>query len=76
MRIPDGVVLYYADLPAADRRRVDGVHVTSVRRALEDCAATHLSPEFLKQGISEALARGLVRADEIVSLSASLERFA
>lgn len=38
--------------------------MTSTRRTLSDCAASHLSPEFLLQAYHQALHRGRVARSE------------
>ena len=60
LQVPDGVVLYYADVPKRDRAWVGAVPVTSPARTLADCAADYVSPDFLSSAISQALARGMV----------------
>src|SRR6266478_2029394 len=60
LRVPDGVVLHYADVPKRDRAWVGAVPVTSPARTLADCAADYVSPDFLSSAISQALARGMV----------------
>src|SRR6266446_5584841 len=60
LRVPDGVVLHYADVPKRDRAWVGAVPVTSPARTLADCAADHLSPDFLSSAISQAFTRGMV----------------
>jgi predicted transcriptional regulator of viral defense system len=64
LRVPSSVILHYADLPKTDRAWWCSVPMTNTRRTLSDCAATHLSPEFLLQAFHQALYRGKVaRAD-------------
>jgi predicted transcriptional regulator of viral defense system len=60
LRVPDGVVLHYADVQKRDRAWVGAVPVTSPARTLADCAADHVAPDFLSSAISQALARGMV----------------
>src|SRR6266850_6795380 len=60
LRVPNGVVLHYADVPKPDRAWVGAVPVTSPARTLADCAADDVSPEFLSSAVAQALARGMV----------------
>src|SRR6266436_2822764 len=60
LRVPEGVVLHYADVPKRDRAWVGAVPVTSPARTLADSAADNVSPEFLSSAVSQALARGMV----------------
>jgi predicted transcriptional regulator of viral defense system len=60
LRVPEGVVLHYADLPKRDREWVGALPVTSPARTLSDSAADHVSLEVLSSAVSQALARGMV----------------
>jgi len=60
LRVPEGVVLHYADVPKRDRAWVGAVPVTSPARTLADSAADNVSPEFLSSAVRQALARGMV----------------
>src|SRR5712672_40008 len=60
LRVPEGVVLHYGDVPKRDRAWVGAVPVTSPARTLADCAADYVSPDLLSSAISQALARGMV----------------
>ena len=64
-RVPRGLVLHHADVPRGERDWVGAVPVTSVRRTLNDCAIVGLSPDLLRQGAKQALARGLVTKAEM-----------
>src|SRR5882724_4711855 len=59
LRVPEGLVLHYADVPKRDRAWVGAVPVTSPARTLADSAADNVSPEFLSSAVSQALARGM-----------------
>lgn len=69
---PPHIVLHRADLPTADVQYHDGVPVTSVARAIRDCAATHLGPALLRQAIIDGRKAGWLRADEADALAESL----
>jgi predicted transcriptional regulator of viral defense system len=45
LRVPEGVVLHYADVPKRDRAWVGAVPVTSPARTLADSAADYVSPD-------------------------------
>ena len=60
LRIPERVVLHYADVPKRDRAWVGAVPVTSPARTLSDSAADYVSPELLSSAVRQALARGIV----------------
>jgi predicted transcriptional regulator of viral defense system len=74
-RVPPGVVLHHAELPAEDRTWSGAVPVTSVRRSLEDCASAGLTPELLRQAARQALGRGLVAPDDLAAVAAALAPF-
>lgn len=75
LRIPPGVVLHHADLPAADRTWWGSVPMTTPRRTLSDCAASHLSPEFLLQAFHQAIHRGLVARSDVLDVEQALKPY-
>jgi predicted transcriptional regulator of viral defense system len=68
LRVPEGVVLHYSTLGAADRSWVGPVPVTAPRRTLADCVATHVSIDLLRQAAVQAIARGLVTRQELKAI--------
>lgn len=66
LRVPDGVVLHYADVDETERTWVGAVPVTSPLRTIVDCARDDLSPDLLHQAVEQALARGLVSRKAIL----------
>lgn len=74
-RIPEGMILHYGEVPAADRGWVGAVPVTNVRRTLNDCAVGHLAPDLLRQGALQALRRGLVDRDELGAVERALRPY-
>lgn len=74
-RVPRGIVLHHADIPADQRTWVGAVPITAVRRTLSDCALTALPPDLLRQGARQALARGLVTRPGLVEVERALEPF-
>jgi len=74
-RLPDGLVLHYADVAKPDRAWFGAVPLTTVPRTLRDCALTGLSPDLLRQAAKQALRRGLVVRDELAEVRASLRHF-
>jgi len=73
LRVPDGVVLHYAKVLERDRTWVGTVPVTSPARTLADCAADHISPEFVSSAVRQALARGLIGAPQAERIASRLE---
>jgi len=65
LRVPAGVVIHHADVPAEDRSWFGAVPVTNPRRTLDDCSTDALSPELLRQAAQQALRRGLVARNEL-----------
>lgn len=74
-RVPKGIVLHHADIPADQRTWVGAVPVTAVRHTLSDCALAALPPDLLRQGARQALARGLVTRPGLVEVERALEPF-
>jgi len=72
LRVPNGVVLHYADVPKRDRAWVGAVPVTSPARTLADCAADHVSPDFLASAVSQALARGMVSRPQATAVERAI----
>jgi hypothetical protein len=75
LRVPDGLVLHYADVPPKDRSWNGAVPVTSTRRTLNDCAFEGLSPDLLRQATKQALTRGLVTKAELADVEKTLKPF-
>ena len=74
-RVPDGIVLHYADISKRDRAWFGPVPITSVKRTLNDCARDGLSPELLRQAAKQALHRGVVVRTDLPDVRASLKPF-
>ena len=69
LRVPEGVVLHYADVPKRDQAWVGAVPITSPARTLADSAADNVSPEFLSSAVRQALARGMVNRAQATPIS-------
>jgi len=76
LRVPEGVVLHYADVPKRERAWIGVVPVTSVPRTLADCAADHFPPDLLSAAVDQALTRGLVGKAEVVEVQRALRETA
>jgi predicted transcriptional regulator of viral defense system len=75
LRIPEGVVLHYADISPAERSWVGAVPLTSPRQTLNDCARMGLPPDLLRQAAKQALARALVTRANLGEVEKSLKGF-
>lgn len=75
LRVPAGVVLHHADVPADERSWFGPVPATSERRTLNDCAKAGLSPELLQRAAQQALRRGLVTRNELGDVETGLKPF-
>jgi predicted transcriptional regulator of viral defense system len=60
VKLPEGVIVHPADIPAGERAWHDLVPVTAPLRTLRDCAEMGLSGELYTQAAFEAVKRGLV----------------
>ncbi len=74
-RVPAGVVLHHADVPADERSWFGAVPVTGPARSLNDCAREAMSPDLLRQAAEQALRRGLVTRAELGAVVDALEPF-
>jgi predicted transcriptional regulator of viral defense system len=75
LRVPSGVRLHHADVPAGQRTWMGPLPVTTPARTLNDCARAGISPELLVAGTREALERGLVFRDELPHVQEALAGF-
>lgn len=75
LRVPDDVVLHYANVATGDRSWFGAVPATSACRSLSDYAHDGLAPELLRQAAEEALARGLVTRSELGAVDEALAPF-
>jgi predicted transcriptional regulator of viral defense system len=75
LRVPAGVVLHHAEVPAAERSWFGPVPATRAGRTLSDCAKSGLSPELLRQAARQALRRGLVTRAELDEVETALAPF-
>jgi predicted transcriptional regulator of viral defense system len=71
-RVPEGVVLYHADVAPKERAWAGPVPITSVSRTLNDLATNGLSPELLQQAAQQALRRGLTTRAELADVEHAL----
>jgi predicted transcriptional regulator of viral defense system len=69
LRVPQGVVLAYADVPKVDRAWMGSVPVTAVRRTLADCLAAGVAPDLVHQAIRQSADRGLLPKAELARLA-------
>ena len=74
-RVPAGVVLHHADLPADDRAWFGAVPATSPRRTLNDCARERMPPDLLRQAAHQAIRRGLVAKADLSNVEDALRPF-
>lgn len=74
-RVPEGIILHYADVPEDDRSWFGSVPITKPDRTLNDCALAGLSPELLQQAVRQAIGRGIVSKKNLDDVKAALEPF-
>ena len=75
LRVPEDLVLHYAEIAVEERSWIDAVPVTSTSRSLNDCALAGLSPDLLRQAAKQALTRGLVTRAELPEVETALKPF-
>lgn len=74
VRIPDGLVCHYGDLPESNRDWFDFVPVTSPQQVLSECIEDRVSPELTQQAIRQAKQRGLISRSDATTLGKRLRR--
>ncbi len=75
LRVPKGLVLHFADVSAKERAWTGSVPTTSVRRTLDDCAHSGLTPDLLRQAARQALTRGLVTKADLKEVEKALKPY-
>lgn len=74
-RVPTGMVLHHAEVPARDKAWIGAVPLTLPGRTLNDCALAGLSPEHLRKAACQALKRGWVERRELADVRRVLAPF-
>ena len=59
LRVPEGVMLYHADVPTEERAWFGSVPVTAPARTVIACAKAHTAPELVEQAVTQGRDRGL-----------------
>jgi len=75
LRVPKGLVLHFADVGAKEHTWIGSVPATSVRRTLDDCAHSGLTPDLLRQAARQALTRGLVTKSDLKEVEKALKPY-
>ena len=65
LRVPEGLVLHFADLRPVDRAWHGPVPLTNPAQTVRDCISVGVSPEFIEQAIRQGVQRGLFDRDEV-----------
>ena len=60
LRVPEDVVLHFADLDAHDRAWFGPIPLTSVQRMLDECMSGQVRATWVEQAIEQARLRGLL----------------
>ncbi len=71
-RVPRHLALHRADVPELHVEMVEGVPVTTLERAITDCAREHLGPELIEQAIDEGREAGRLTSGTAAKLKAEL----
>ena len=74
LRMPEGLVLHFADIDDGERASSAAVPMTSPLRTLRDCIDKHVAPDLVNQAVLEAVGRGLISRDEQAELVAALDQ--
>ncbi len=65
LRVPMGLHLHFAPVPAGERTWYGAVPITTAARTIRDCRAAGVSPEFVDQAIRQGVGRGLFTEGEV-----------
>lgn len=74
-RVPEGVMLHYADVEEKERAWIGPVTVTGPGRTLSDCVEARVQPDLVRDAFEQAADRGLVQRDAMPQVVAYLKRF-
>lgn len=75
LRLPAGVVPYFADVEDGDRSWAGAVQVTTPARTVADCAEAGVSPGLVQQAIDEGRYRGLFTEELLRTARGYLQSF-
>ncbi len=75
LRVPNGVMLYFADVEEDERTWVGAIRVTTVYRTLVDIVQAGVSPDLVCDAFEEAAERGLVERNALPGVVSYLKRF-
>lgn len=64
LRVPENIILHFADIPASDRSWKGPVPVTSPLRTIADCRSTNSPPDLVTQATRQGTRRGLFTTEE------------
>lgn len=65
VRVPKGVELHYQELAEVDVGWHGSVPITAPAQTVNDCAATSLQPDLVRQALHQGLTRGLFAAADV-----------
>lgn len=75
LRVPDGVVLHFAEVSEDEMKWIGPIPVTGPLRTLNDCADGDIEPDILRSAAWDALDQGLVERGALELVEARLEVF-
>ena len=73
LRVPEGLVLHYADVKPKDCAWHGPVPLTSPAQTVRDCISVGVSPEFVEQAIQQGVGRGLFDRAEVDEVRRSVD---
>lgn len=65
LRLPKGLVLYFADLPKAAITWLGPVPLTTPLRTVVDCASADVADDLVRQAVQQGVRRGLFERAEV-----------
>ncbi len=75
LRVPDKVVLHFAEVSEDETKWIGPIPVTGPLRTLNDCVQGDIEPDILRSAAWDALDHGLVKRRDLELVEAKLEAF-
>ena len=75
LRVPEGVVLHFAEVSEDEMKWIGPIPVTGPLRTLNDCADGDIEPDILRSAARDSLDQGLVERGDLELVEARLEVF-
>ncbi len=75
LRVPDGLVLAFKDVPTNEISWDGSIPMTNVTRTLLDCVTENISPEIIQSAYVTAIQKGILQKNSLPIVTNYLSRF-